>query len=781
MLSGLTRIMAQEGSIVTGCIRETGTDTPIEYATVTLLSSHDNKIITGCMTDSLGYFEFSAVTPGQYCIETRYVGSTPVRSHIFKITNGQSVDIGVIHISGNQVLSEVVVESRKRALTARLDKTIYHAGSDLTSTAGSASELLQNIPSLDVDIDGVVSLRGSSNVTILINGKPSAMMGMRSRGDALNQLSASDIERIEVITVPSAEYNPDGESGIINIVLKETVRKGFNGSVAANIGSYNRQNAAISATYSTPRINLFGGYTYRKDRYDRSIADHRISTDDIICQNTSGVGCPVSHTVRLGVSTAITNGDRLEIGGSYGRRLFRRNESIKSETNNFNGETVMTYSRERDAFARENIGDANVRYIHTCGNTGEWGFEYTYSCESEDEINHYTTIRSADTLLNNENVWDADYINAAKIFWKHNISAHTLLNAGYEFNHLKAQQNFHVADWDGTDFIPDRTKSSDFAHYRSLNSIYGSIETEFGKWTLQAGLRGEYAIIRNNLISTNKTQSQCYLNLFPSLHLSRPVGSNNELRLGYSARINRPQGKDMNPFAEQINPLSLEAGNPNLKPEKIHSLEIGEIWRIPSGGSLLYTVYYRYISDKITEVSRYVNAGVLLTTKDNLSSNRQAGVEFICDLPLSHWFDFNLNLNGFYNEINASRSGLGKRKSAFSWSTLLNLDFRPFRHCMIQMNVRYRSSTPVPQGKRDGDFRVNMGMKYDISRINLSVTASVTDLFDTYRKSFTLDTPELKQTVIKRRNPRIFYIGFTWQLGISGKKNDIKPEYDENL
>lgn len=678
-------------------------------------------------------------------------------------------------------LSELIVEGHKSTFTAGLDKKVFNVGSDLVSSGGSASYLMQNIPSVDVDLDGVVRLRGNENVTILINGKPSAMMGARTRGDALNQMSADNIEKIEIITNPSAEYKPDGMSGIINIVLKKETRDGFNGTVNAAIGSYSRLNGNVNLNYGTKYFNLYGGYAYRRDRYDRTIKDHRESPTEIINQDTYGLGRPVSHTFNLAVNITPSSNDIVEIAGSYNRRKFRRNENMDSETLDLKGIRVESYSRVRDALAYENMWEATARYSHSYGENNEFGLDYSYSSESEDEINHYTTSRSGIDSMNDETVWDANYLNSLKLFWKHSPTENIRLSSGYELEHLKAEQNFHVSDWNGAEFIPNNDRSSDFTHFMLLNSAFITAEMKFGQWNLLTGLRGEYAAIKNRLISADTDLKQNYFNIFPTVHVSRPVSENSELMLSYTMRVNRPDGSDMNPFAEQINPLSLEAGNPYLKPEKIHSTEFGWMFRIPSGGSLLSTVYYRYISNKITEVSKYIDAGVLLTTKENLQSSHNAGIEMILNMPLARWFDFNLNLNGYYNQIDATKLGFGKNKDTFSWSALLNADFRPFRHFMAQINVRYRSATLVPQGKRDGDFRVNFGMKYDMPGIGLSILASVTDLFDTYRKSYTLDTPELKQKMEKRRNPRIFYLGVTWKFGSKNKKENSNIEYDEGL
>ncbi len=775
--------VAQTGGTVTGCVKEKVSGAAMEFATVALYEAETGQVVTGCTTDAAGRFRLAEIKPDTYYIEGSFVGCRPVRSEAFIVTKGGQADVGALYIEdASQTLEEVVVESRKPTFVSRLDRKVFNVGQDVTASSGSASDLMQNIPSVEVDMDGAVSLRGNENVTILIDGKPSAMMSNKTRGDALNQLPANSIERIEVITNPSAEYKPDGVSGIINIVLKKDAKAGLNGILSGNVGSVGRNNTGINLNYGLRGVNFFGGYTYRRDRYDRTIDDLRTSPADIINQTTYGLGRPVSHTVRLGMNADLTAYDALEVAGSYNRRRFQRNERVESETADRDGTLTNFYLRDRDALAKENLWEGTLRYTHSYGKGNEWGVDYTYSSESEDEMNRYDTQSKAGDTKDNEGVWDANYLHVAKLHWAHHLSDRMKLSAGYEMEHLQAEQNYHVADWDGTAFIPNADHSSDFTHLRTLHSLYATTEADLGAWSLLAGLRGEYADIENRLLSLAQASRRHYANIYPTLYASRRLDTHHELQLNYSLRVNRPEGSDMNPFAERINPLSLQAGNPDLKPEKIHSVEAGWLWRTDGGISLMSTLYYRYLTNRITEVSRYIEDGVLLTTKENLNTSQNAGLELIWNCLVARWLSLNWNVNGYYNRIDATRLGFGKRRDTFSWSTLLNANFTPVRHWMVQLNARFRGAQLVPQGCRDADCRINLGMKYDIPSTGLSLLVSVTDLLDTYRKSYTLDTPELKQKVEKRRNPRIFYIGALWQFGAGkGKKHQTEVEYDEGL
>ena len=776
-------LFAQKGNgVVIGLLKEKGTGQPVELATIALHTSESQQVVTGGLTDSKGHFRIDQLPQGSYYAEASFVGYSPVRSETFTLASNQTVDLGTLYIVEGEQLNEVVVEGRKSTFVAQLDRKVFHVGQDILSSSGSASDLMQNIPSVEVDMEGTVSLRGNENVTILINGKPSAMMSAKTRGDALNQLSASSIERIEIITNPSAEYKPDGVSGIINIVMKKEAGTGLNGVLNGNIGSYGRNNAGVNLNYGMKGVNLFGGYTYRRDRYDRTLDDQRTSSKELIHQTTYGLGRPVSHTIRLGMNANLTDQDALEVAGSYNRRRFQRNEQVESTTNDLEGQLMDFYQRYRDAFAKENMWEGTFRYTHDYGAGNSWGIDYTYSSEAEDEMNRYTTHRLSDSTKDNEGVWDANYLHVGKLHGLHQLSEQTKLTFGYELEHLRAEQNYHLSDWDGTQFVPNLERSSDFTHLRMLHSLYATLEVSLDRWSLLAGLRGEYAHIENRLISADTIAKQHYVNVYPTLHLSRQLNAHHELQFNYSLRVNRPEGDDMNPFAERINPLSLQAGNPDLKPEKIHSLEAGWLWHSEGGQSLMSTLYYRYLTNQITKVSRYIADGVLLTTKENLDHSQSAGLELIWNYPVAKWLSFNWNLNGFYNQIDATRLGYSQKKSTFSWSTLLNANFTPLPHSLIQINARYRGPALMPQGKMRSSCRINLGMKYDIPSLNLSVLASVSDLFDTYRQSYTLDTPELKQQAEKRKNPRIIYFGLSWQFGSGkGKKQQAKMEYDEGM
>ncbi len=245
-------------------------------------------------------------------------------------------------ISAGQ-LGEVVVQGRRSTYAQHLDKRVFNVGTDLMSASGSVSDLMRNIPSVQVDVDGNVSLRGNENVSILIDGKPSTLMNARIRADALRQIPASEIEKIEVITNPSAQYKPDGVSGIINLVMKKEKQQGLSGSIAANVGTRKRANATATVAYNTQRVNLSVSYGIRRDLYEPNITDNRVRNDSIVAytsQSTTGIAYPLSHIIRVETDWKINGRNRLQVYGNYDRRHFIRTENIYATDRNSNQECI---------------------------------------------------------------------------------------------------------------------------------------------------------------------------------------------------------------------------------------------------------------------------------------------------------------------------------------------------------------------------------------------------------------------------------------------------------
>lgn len=759
---------AKDNRKIVGRILEKVSETPIEFANIGLYRNSDSSFVAGTISDEKGGFYLSSISEGKYYIEYSFIGYQKQKSAVFTVDLQGDLDLGNLYLQPEVMhLNEVVVQGKRPLYVSKTDKKVFNVSEDLMSTSGSISDLLQNIPSVQVDAAGNVSLRGSDKVNILVNGKASAMMNSRSRTDVLSQLSASNIERIEVITNPSAQYKPDGVSGIINIVMKKSNETGFNGSVLANVGTQERANAGTSLSYSTGRVNLFANYGMRRDYRNFSSIDNRSMNDlSSISQRNSGEAHPLSHNIQAGTEWAINSKNRLQVSGNYNYKYFTRNDIIAT-TREKDGLSSQSSSR-RYGDEKSNQVEASGIYSHTFGKDHELTASYNYSLWKNHELNNYSAIQNAGNI--NTQSYDIDmgqhlfsvtYTKQLNTLWK--------LNMGYEADILQTRLNQQV--WNISEGVtsPDINSTNDFTNTQNNHAVYTTVEYKSKKWGIQLGVRPEMTWTRSELFSLDSVVNNNYFMVYPTLHTSYKINDRNELLLSYSLRVNRPEADNLNPFPEYQDSITLHAGNPYLKPEKIHSIELGYQWRQGST-TILGSLYYRYITHKMTMIAQQLPNSVIQTTMANLNSGSSAGAELIFNTKFGNWATINLGGNLFYDQIDARALGFEKVRNNIAWSASLNASFNLFRGASLQVNSRYLSPSLLPQGRREGAFVTNMSMKYDIPQINLSLVATVSDVFDSFKEVYTIETPEFKQYFKERTDVRNFYIGAVWKFGASVRK-----------
>lgn len=687
------------------------------------------------------------------------------------------------------VLNELIITGHRSTYQQTIDRKVFNVGSDITSSSGSVSDLMQNIPSVQVDIDGNVSLRGADNVTILIDGKPSIMLKGTNSGTILQQMSASNIEKVEVITNPSAQYKPDGTAGIINLVTKKEKKQGINGTVTANGGNKGRRNAGVALGYVTKNVSLTANYGYRRDRRDRYADNNRTLTDDAtgsktyISQYTQTTAPSTSHIFGAGIQWTPTAKDKLELSGGFTHMTFPRNED-NWFTQSSNDGVSKKFDRNRYDSETEDESEAAASYVHTFAKDKTFTVDYTHSHDGEIERNRYTdiyTIPSSYQTVDMTRINQQEYENLVRAIYDGKFGDNHLVT-GYELELDKADMRYLAEDYLNDIWVKNMEKSNDYIFKEQVHSLYATLEHPFGRLDVMAGLRGEQSFIKSELLTLAQNVKDNYFMFYPTLHTTYKMNDENEFQLNYSLRVNRPEGDDLNPFPEYQDPYNVRAGNPHLRPEKIHSLELGWQWN-HDVTTIIVTPYYRYTFNKMTEITEDLGDGVMKTTKENMSSSKASGAELILNTSLGHWLACNLSSNLFYNAIDATDLGYSKTKDAFGWYVSLNANITPVKNFMMQLNTRYNSSILTPQGKKLSTYIMNFGAKYDLPRYNLSFTATVSDLFDTFRNTTVINTPTINQRVERRRNPRTFYVGVIYNFGTNGKikKNASKLQYDENL
>ena len=703
----------------------------------------------------------------------------------------KNLDIGTIYLRDTTItLEEILVTSQKSLFNNEIDKKVYNVSQDIMSKTGSASDLLQNVPSVQVDIDGVVTLRGSSNVLIMVNGKTSPLMGS-NQSMVLQGIPANTIEKIEVITNPSAKYRPDGTSGIINIILKKNTDAGFNGTVNGNLGLNDRYNGGFHLNYNSGDFNIFGGYNIRKDNRKRINTDVRQQVDsasNIINynENFDANYRPLSHFVTLGIDYSPENINQFGISGNYFYNGFIRNDVSGSIYTNAFGNITENYDRNRYDKEFEKESDYNLYYEHRfLKENHKIRLEFTGSHAPELENNHYTNIyyypdipiQYDNTLIN-----QTEDINQLTIEYSNPISESTNLETGYEGNFQKNDFDYYSEYYDTTQnkFIKNIKQTNRFIYNEDIHAVYATYEQNLGAFGLLEGLRAEQSTGRANLVTNDSSFTKKYFNLYPTLHIAYDLSDLTKLQVSYSRRVRRPESEDINPFPEYQDPRNIREGNPKLLPEYIHSLELSLNYQTDEY-SILPGLFYRYTSNSFTRLTRLINETTSLTTEANLSYDQSAGFELICSADIKNLLTVNFNTDVFYNQIDASNLGYGNKKSIISWSGSGTLNLNITKTLMFQLNSNYLSARLTPQGEFHPRYVINIGARQEFLEGRLSLLLTVSDLFNSLKREIDINTSQLIENSVAARDSRIFYLGFSYNFGTKSRKpKDINLKYDEN-
>jgi outer membrane receptor protein involved in Fe transport len=788
-----TNLSAQQqgqGS-VSGIIIEKTSGIPLEFANVVIQSNRDSTRIIGTATDKKGEFTFDKLALGEYRVIYSFIGFDKVETPVFTLNSKQSkMNLGKLYISESTAsLGEVSVTAERSTFINSIDRKTFNVGQDVMSKTGTVSELLKNVPSVQVDIDGNVSLRGSSNVMFLINGKPSALMGA-NRAAVLEQLPANSIEKIEIITNPSAKYKPDGTSGIINLVLKKDKQLGLNGLASVNVGNDNRYNGNVSLNFNPGKFNVFGSYSIRQDerlRYTDDYREHFIPNSDTIDYThvvSNDLSRPLSHIVQIGGEYKINAHNTVGVTTSYNYRSFERKANDVNVWQNTDLDTTKYYDRSRIDPEFEKDLELNANYVHSFAKEGhELTVDYTRSGTQEQEDNHYTNtfyIPSRPPSYDNTLIKQGDKESQFSVEYVNPVSEDINIEAGYLLERSRSDMDFYGEFFEPLkgEWIKDTIKSNRFIYDQTIHVLYGTYGQEFGKLGILGGLRAEETLVDANQVTSDTVIKNNYFRIYPSLHLSYKLAELHELQLNYSHRIRRPEGDEMNPFPEWADPYNLRVGNPYLKPADVHSVELGYQYKKKST-TFLSTLYYRYTYNGVTDITGYINDSVKVTTRENLTKSSSAGLELILSATLGKYATLNLSTNTFYNTIDGSGLGYSTNKSIISWSANLSAGINLSKNSVLQITSSYTGETLTPQGKQLPTFVMNTGFKQELLKRKLALIITVSDVFNSLKNRTIVDTPELYETITRRRSTRIIYAGFTYSFGNQKKKKEL--EYDNKL
>lgn len=779
----------QKIGILIGSVVDSATNKALDYVSVKLFSVKDSLLKAGVYSNEKGIIKLDEIPLGLYYIKISFATyETEIIPNIAFTMDKPSRDIGQISLHKDEAvtqdLKEMQVTGKQDLLLNNIDKRVYNVGEDLSVRGGTANDILNNVPSVEIDQEGKISLRGDGNVTILIDGRPSSLSGSNGKS-LLDALPANSIERIEIVTNPSAKYDPDGTSGIINIVLKKNKLKGINGNVALSAGTGNVYNGSAALSVRNAKTNIYGTYSYRyyegfrdyESHLVRQIGDSSFTLD----QNRAGTDLMINHTAKVGSDFYIRDRNTLGIAftGNFGNR------ERTGDLNNLLYDSAEVLNRywvrgSSDPSQNQNF-DINLNYKNDFkADRGSFTIDLTQSVGNEKIYGYYeedyVTLHGADDpstslmqqLANTENnrvsTIQTDLIRILPKSIKVEAGAKTIVR------HSGINTNSSTRDNATNTYFSDTLSNFQYQYDEQIYSLYGNFAQQIKKFKYQGGLRLEHALQLPQLAGSTESFRNEYSNIFPSAFLKYELKADQELSLSYSRRINRPTSENLNPFTSYADPYNLRKGNPALKPEYINSFDLGYSLN-KKKVTLTVSAFFRQTTSVISRVKNFYDNGATAVTYGNIDNSISMGPEVVFTYKPFPWMRNTLSGNGNSIKYTDDTPGFNWNNSGFFWNMKYAGSFDFWKKtATLQVNARYNSPIITAQGRVQPRASVDLSGDKTFKEGKWTVGFRLTDVFNTQEFRLEVDQPNSYQTSRFKQNTRRFYVNISYKFG----KYDIK-------
>lgn len=790
----------EKGAQITGKVIDASTKQGMEFANISLRKTGSKEFIKGTVSDQLGAFRLDGVSNGNYVVAVSVVGYATFEKELTIGTGQKTINLRSILLKEDtQLLNEVQVVGQRSQMKFEIDRKVFNVDQSLATAGGSASDVLGNIPSVQVDPEGEVSLRGNSSVTVWINGKESGLSA-DNRAQILEQLPAESIERVEVITNPSAKYNPEGTAGIINIVLKKNRKAGYYGSLQAGVDTRGGYNAAGNVNFSSGKFESFVNVGTRVRKSEGEGYTNRQNLDDN--------GNPVSYLnqlrndedtrkpviARMGTTYHATDKDHFSFSG-FG--LLGRGDETDwlNYTSNIPGS--FTSSLRTSAEKRKmNIGNFEIGYKRDFSEKSNLDLSASYNLvnitpeSSFLQVSNYAGGTSTSSYQFQENVmkprkWEfqADYVTE--------FGEQNKIEAGYKGEFLTSKSK--VSTYSGTsegNAAFNEGLYNNFTYDQNVNALYATYSKRINRFGIQLGLRGEHTRTNTNSLGYNQSETDHpaykddYFSFYPSAFLSYQLPSNNELQLNYTRRVSRPWGGQLNPFVNLTDSTNISYGNPLLLPQYSNSLELNYIknWE---NHTLSASLYYRNTDNVIQRIS-YRDGDIMKSTFENIAKTQSAGTELILKNNLFRMIDLTSTLNFYYNKLDgfsylpagATTPVVGEADEDFSWSARIIANVMLPWGVSLQATGDYNSRELVAQGYRKANHAIDLGLRKSFLDRKLSLTINTRDLLNSRKRETITSGSGFSQESVFARSGRT--VGFTLTYNFGNMKGSSKrPDRQE--
>lgn len=797
---------------VKGLVMDKGNSEALSYVSVALMPQGSETPIAGTSTDATGHFHITGINYGTYTLTLTFVGYKTVTKQVVLNEKNHTVSFAALYMTEDaNVLKEVQVTGQRSTMKLEVDRKSFDVAGMITSAGLSASELLEQIPSVEVDNDGNVSLRGNANVEVWINGRSSGLTS-DNQAQILQQIPAESIERIEVIDNPSAKFSAEGSTGIINIILKKDRKAGYYGSVQVGVNTRGGANTSFNMNYNSAKLDAFFniGYRHRENTgkndseqdnltngiatsYERHYTDNSQSGNNLFSR--AGLTWHVTDKNDLGISGMMMTGKNKSHSSTpyyYGDYTATGETLNHTQLRNTSSGGPMRFFfiefNYRHNFTERHFIDFTASHVN-------WKMDndniYQDSIWYEDEtIDSYSKYQSRPLNVRNRH-------SDIKLQYENPVTDNFKIEAGYNgsFSHENTpQESFEAQNWNGYDITEDHDFFNRFIYDNDIHALYTTLSYKWSKFSIMAGLRGEYWRINteslnwdqeHNVAAKSEPFKKDYFQLFPSVFMSYQITQTQQLQINYTRRLRRPWGGELNSFRNTSDASIVSFGNPLLTPEfsNLFSLNYLKTWE---QHSLLVSAYYRPTTDVIQRINyRNTTDGIMYNTPQNVAKSTSTGLEVTAKNKLWKNLDITTNVNAYYYKIDAfdyeidGQSVKGEARDNFTWNARIMAALRLPYDISIQASARYNSRQTLAQGYRPATYGLDMGVRKNFLNKKFTLAINCRDVLNSRKWESYTSSDTFSRYQLNRRRSRTVNFTLTWNFGNQSQKKRPQDQQSE--
>jgi outer membrane receptor protein involved in Fe transport len=730
--------------LIKGQILDGETDHAVEYVTIAVFKKKTEDLVTGTITAPDGRFTIKGLDEGSYYLEISFMGYEKTTINDINIDNNNPVvNLGVIKLDkAEDLIEEINVVAEKGAIDYQIDKKVVNVSKQYTTVAGTAIDVLQNVPSVTVDVEGNLSLRGSTGFTVLIDGKPSVLEG----SEALDQIPASTIQNIEIITNPSVKFDPDGTAGIINVITKKNKLRGVSGIANLNLGLDEKYGGDLLLNFRKNRLDFFVGADYNDREYPGfEYSERRTLSNDTsfnILSDGTSTRKMTRWSIRSGLTFSIDSNHIVGIDARYG---YYKHQGISDfdYLQNTNPSTTNFETKSFDNSMREgNFLSVNLRYTHKFAKKGhELYFLGNVSARNGDENNINRLIDNENTILDAQKSTESGPSEQWRFQLDYTlpIGAKDKFEAGIHSRTGTSNDNTDLNIYNSLTGIYESQPeySNETEYQRTIHSVYSLYAGEIGKLGYQLGMRGEYTLRTVSSSGYEDTKIDRW-DYFPTAHFSYSFSKKYQLMASYSRRIERPRSWWLEPFLTWSDAYNVRSGNPNLKPEYIDAYELNFITKMNKNFFSIET--YHRVTHNHTEYVRSVYAeNVILRNPENVGLAYATGAEAMFNYELFKSWQLNLSGNVYNYKVEGNLFDQDFSNESLNWNLRFNNNFNISKNIQVQVNSSYNSPTATSQGTTEDYYQIDGGIRANFLERKLSAALQVRDIFETAKRKQTIE------------------------------------------